>query len=193
MDNELLRNGSGYVDFTAYMAIKNYVQDGEAKMEYKRGEIFEYSANGYDTKKALVVSADFRKDGRFISVIVLSDEIKGENMVPVVCGGQMYADCGMVSFATNDRLGNYLRTASKAEMELVDEGIAKCLGIEPKIIEKPVEVSVDNTEKIEEFKRQLKEQQLVPVQSDSTKMAALKAELNVYRGLYENLLAKVIS
>lgn len=187
MDKELLRNGAGYIDYTAYKAIKNCEQENERmgnEMEYKRGEIFEYENGVGNIKKALVVSADFRATGRYISIIVLSEEMKGENMVPVVCGGQMYADCGMVSFSTNERLGRYLRSASDAEMAQVDEGIARCLGLEQKIVEVPtipveslIEVTPDgfhcDIEAVEE-------------------LATVRAEANVYKNLYEQLLAKML-
>lgn len=179
---DLLRNGAGYVDLTAYHAIKNYQKEKET-MEYKRGEIFEYNANGNDGRKALVVSADFRSAGRYLSVIVLSDEIKGENMIPVVCGGQMYADCGMVSFATNERLGSYIRTASAKEMQQIDEGICRCLGLEQKTVEVPIEKVVEVP---------------APVAYESSSellsedLATAKAEAKVYKELYEKLFEKMI-
>lgn len=148
-------------------------------MEYKRGEIFEYNANGYEGRKALIVSANFRSEGRFISVIVLQDEIKGENMVPIVCRGQMYADCGMVSFTTNERLGNYIRTASEREMQQIDEGICKCLGLEQKTITKTVEKVVEVPT-------------LVQDENITAAFMQAKAEANVYKDLYEKLLAKVM-
>lgn len=154
-------------------------------MEYKRGEIFEYNANGNDGRKALVVSADFRSAGRFLSVIVLSDEIKGENMIPVVCGGQMYADCGMVSFATNERLGNYIRTASAKEMQQIDEGICKCLGLEQKTVEVPVE-------KVVEVPAPVTIAQESSVELLSEDLAIAKAEAKVYKELYEKLFEKMI-
>lgn len=171
---DLLRNGAGYVDLTAYHAIKNYQKEKET-MEYKRGEIFEYNANGNDGRKALVVSADFRSAGRYLSVIVLSDEIKGENMIPVVCGGQMYADCGMVSFATNERLGSYIRTASAKEMQQIDEGICRCLGLEQKTVEVPAPVAYESSAEL--------------LFED---LATAKAEAKVYKELYEKLFEKMI-
>ena len=71
--NDLLRNGSGYVDFTAYSAIKN-IESENGKMEYKRGEIFEVTMNNSDEiRKALVVSADFRIGRTFQSVLIFKN------------------------------------------------------------------------------------------------------------------------
>lgn len=196
MNRELLRNGSGYVDFTAYSAIKNIESENES-MEYNRGEIFEYSTNNYDRKKAVILSADFRKESRFISILVLQDEPKGMVNVPVkTASGIMYADCGLVSFCTNERLGDFLRITTEEEMQQIDEGIAKCLGIEQKTVEveKIVEVPVKKQEQRTEFE-EFKEIYLKAsetVQQMLSDIVTAKAEANVYKNLYEQLLAKMI-
>lgn len=194
MDKELLRNGSGYVDLTAYHAMENVLR-GENQMEFNRGEIFEYKTNnGYEIKKALVVSADFRAGGRYLSIIVLIDEPKGVINVPIVCEGMMYADCGMVSFATNDRLGNFIRKATEAEMAQIDEGIAKCLGIEPKVVEveKIVEVPTIPVESTIEMTADGVHAESKLAIEAVEELAAAKAEANVYKNLYEQLLARMI-
>ena len=190
MGNELLRTGSGYVDITAYKALQNY-QKGESDMEFNRGEIFEYSTSNYEKKEALIISADFRSGSRFISILVLKNEEKGVINVPIITSsGIKYADCGLVSFCSSERLGNFLRIATDAEMAQIDEGIAKCLGIEQKTVEKVVEVPV---EKIVE---------VTPPPADSApnfkhmklleELTTVKAEANVYKNLYEQLLTKMI-
>lgn len=179
-DYEILRNGSGYADPTAYKAIQNY-QRGEVILELKRGEIYEYEMpNGKEIKHALIVSGDFRNDYGCLNVIVLTDEEKTDGFyVPIVCGGMMYADCCMVSFALRSRIGNYVRTATDKEMAQIDAGIAKCLDIEQKTVEVPVEKIVEVP---------------APVQySDNTEeLMKAKAEASIYKNLYEQLLAKVM-
>jgi hypothetical protein len=178
MDNELLRNASGYVDYTAYKAIKNY-QEGEEKMEFKRGDICYYETHSGHFKVALVVSAEYRSDNYYQSIIVLTDEPKTEDSVPVVCKGMMYADCGMVSFAQADRLSEYIRTASTYEMAQVDECMAKNLGIE----RKTVKVPKDNVAVVES------KLELAEVSEELTKA---QAEANIYKDLYKQLLAKML-
>lgn len=177
MDRELFRNGSGYADPTAYKALKNY-EKGENDMEYKRGEIFEFTlANSMETKKALIVSADYRAGNRYLSIIVLQDEPKGDDSVPVVTSsGVMYADCGMVSFAQNDRFGRFLKTAKDAEMEQISEGIARCLGIRQKVVEKAVE----------------KPAPAAPAPQPNNIDVRARMEAAIYKDLYEQLLAKMI-
>lgn len=186
MDRELFRNGSGYVDITAYKALSN-IEKENSKMEFNRGEIFEYEQVGRgDIRKALIISADFRAKDRFLNAILLTEEPKGDHNVQVVCEGMMYADCGMVSFVSNDRLGNFIRTATEAEMRQIDEGIAKCLGIERKTVEVPVEKIVE-----------------VPAQNSAhyppekhlmlaERLASAKTQADIYKNLYEQLLEKVV-
>lgn len=123
---DILRNGSGYVDETAFKAIKHI----ESKdMDYCRGEIWEYNLQNNETKYAIVISVDECVNGKYRSIILLTDEQKGVINVPIVCRGRMYADCGMVSFGMVSRFGNYIKNATEAEMKELEAGIAKALGI----------------------------------------------------------------
>lgn len=187
-DFEIIRNGSGYVDVTAYKAITNYQKEVE-KMEYNRGEIYEYEMNNnMGIKKALIVSANFRNGYGYLNIIVLTDEEKRDAYtVPIVCTGMMYADCAMVSFGRKHQLGNYIRTATDAEMKQIDEGIAKCLGIE---IEP---VYMDSNEEIERLQHELKKcNNIIPVCDNTEELMQAKAEAGIYKNLYEQLLAKMI-
>ena len=186
MNNELFRNASGYADITAYKAIKN-VEGCENDMGFNRGEIWEYETIGKpEMKKALVVSANFRANDRYVNVILLTDEPKGRISVPIVCEGMMYADCGMVSFSANDRLGRFIRTATAAEMAQIDEGIAQCLGLEMKDVGMP-------TESVAEIiKPVVLPLQEASVEVFSAELAEVKAEARIYKNLYEKLLDKMM-
>lgn len=184
-DYEILRNGSGYVDPTAYKAIKKY-EEGE-EMEYKRGDIVWYETHSGKFKQALIVSANYRKNNMYQSIICLTEEPKTEDSVPIICGGMMYADCGMVSFAQIDRFNDYIRTASTEEMAQVVEVLAKNLGIEQKKLELPNGKAVQSqtdTVAIVETKLELAKA--------SEELTTAKAEASIYKDLYEKLLAKVM-
>ncbi len=117
-------------------------------MEIYRGDIFKYEVKG-EEKNALIVSADFRNNSRFVSVIVLTDEPKGEVNVPInLKDGTYYADCGMVAFASRERFIEFKELASDEEMKQISEGIAKCLGLKQTVIEKVVEVPVEITREV---------------------------------------------
>lgn len=174
----MFRNGSGYADPTAYKALSNIERDG--KMDFNRGEIFEYEeVNKGKYRKALILSADFRANDRIQSIILLNEEPKGDHPVPIVCEGMMYADCSMVSFARNDRLGRFCRKATQEEMDRIDEGVAKCLGIEETV----------QTHKYYYPGEPVPQE---PIHDNAEELVTAKAEAKVYKDLYENLLAKVM-
>lgn len=180
MDKELFRNGSGYVDITAYKALSNIEKEiNNMELEFNRGEIFEYEEVNRNTfRKALIISADFRAGERSQSVILLAEEPKGEINVPIVCEGMMYADCGRVSFAMADRIGRFIRKATAEEMAQIDEGVAKCLGIKQKTVEVPVQVSAQYPSETH-----LKSAEM---------LARARTEAGIYKNLYEQLLEKVM-
>ena len=179
---ELLRNGSGYVDWTAYKVIKN-LGKGSSGMEFKKGEIFEYETANGNYRLALIVSADFRCEDRLLNGILLTEEPKGSVNVPITCRGIMYADCGMVSICADSKLGNYIKTITSAEQAEIDEGIAKCLGLESLIVEKEV---------VKEVIKEVPKEVVKEVATGGMELAKAKAEADVYKSLYEQLLAKVM-
>lgn len=188
LDKDLFRNGSGYADFTAYIAMNNVQKElrkAEKKMEFMRGEIYEYEMPN-ECKTALVVSADYRAADRYLNVILLNSEPKGDTSVAITTqSGIMYADCGMVSYAVSSRLRNYMRIATSKEMEQIDAGICKCLGIESKVIEKEV---------VKEVIKEVPMEVSVPVEQNdmSAELVSAKKEAEIYKTLYEQLLAKVM-
>ena len=200
--NSLFYNASGCADPTAFKAICDY-QKGEKNMELKRGEIFEYKTlAGWRT--AIVVSANERAKDKIQSIILLTSEAK-LNYVPVVAKGLMYANCGMVSYAERERFGEFIRTASSKEVEAIDEGILKNLGIVPKVKHEVKEVKVQDDSKFIEAQNQLdscrielnacKKELLEYVskkEEPSEELMQAKAEASVYKNLYETLLEKVI-
>lgn len=128
------KNAEGYSDPTAYKALKSI--EREEKMEFKRGEIYEYElTNGQGTKYAVVVAADERSADRYISVVMLNEKAYGNYSVAVVAHSLMYAECDRVSFAMSERLSNYIRTATAEEMKEVDRALLSALGIEAKTSE----------------------------------------------------------
>lgn len=166
--NELLRNGSGYIDPTAYAAMKNFDKEQRC-MQYKRGRIFEYDVKPGDTKTALIVSADHRAGDDWLNIIILADERKSDTNIPVA---GFFADCGAVSFAWANRFGGYIDKASDAEMRNIDAGIMYALGLESKSEQKTVSVTPPPSEP----------------QNFAVELAEAKTEARIYRELYERLM-----
>ena len=130
MDSEIYFNGSGIKDPTAYKAIME-VDDMELLSEYKRGEIYEFDPDNSIRKEsyALVISADFRCKERVISVIILSDNTRSINDVLINCRGVKYAAPSGVQYTFSDKIGNFVRSATREEMDEVDKQISRYLGL----------------------------------------------------------------
>ena len=107
MDNELLRNGSGYVDLTAYKAMKK-IEDGGTKM--KQGEIWEV-AGTYENKFLVVVEVH---DG-LCSVLMLTHERKKADDVEIIAHGKMYTNPSMLSYTFCDRFITFVRKMREDE------------------------------------------------------------------------------
>ena len=212
------KNAEGYSDPTAYKALKSI--EREEKMEFKRGEIYEYElTNGQGTKYAVVVAADERSADRYISVVMLNEKSYGRYSVSVVAHSLMYAECDRVSFAMADRLNNFIRTATTEEMKEIDRALINALGIEygsdaaesflNNELDKVRAALVEATAIIDEQKKQLDtmtwnytvqekranklEEELKRKPSDGTVIdTKMQIERDFFKAQYEALLAKIL-
>lgn len=124
----LAKNGSGYYDPTAHNAFKNIIS--ESKPVCLRGDIYTVELKNMSTeRKVLVIGNDCRKTDRWISVLILQDEEKGKNVVPIVAGSAMYVDCDRVTYIDRNNVLNFVRSATDEEMARIDEAICESLGI----------------------------------------------------------------
>lgn len=150
-DQPMNRNGSGYIDPTAYMAIKN-VRKGEKKMknnELCTGEIWKIdTAKG--ERYAIILAV-----GENASTILTLCENDFLNAVPVICKGTMYTDISRISYVFNDNFIEFARSMTEIEFDNIMDKVVKYLGmsrnIQKDVAEKIVEVPVDNTELFEEL------------------------------------------
>jgi hypothetical protein len=162
--DDLLRNGSGYIDTTAYEAMKKYDKE-QREMKFRRGYIYEYEVKPGDIRPAIVVSADFRAGDDVLNVIVLSNDSK--NARDVLVGGCYYANPECVSFAWAYRLGDCIVGASLDEMEELDEEILRHLGLERE--EREDDVAATPAAEPRDF---------------SAELIEAKTEARIYRELY---------
>ena len=124
----LAKNGSGYYDPTAHKALTNIIS--ESKPACLRGDIYTFELkNSATERKMLVIGSDDRKTDRWISVLVLNDEARGRNTVPIVAGSMMYADCDRATYVDRNNVLNFIRTATEEEMAQIDKAICESLGI----------------------------------------------------------------
>lgn len=141
--NELKRNGSGYFDPTAFKALKNiYKQEGSAKMEVYKGDIFfvdkynkDYGCGSEQStgRPAIIVSNDMgNKHSSMVEVVYLTSQEKKPlpTHVEVICQVPSIALCEQICSVSKERLSSFVRTCTDAEMKKIDEALMISLGIE---------------------------------------------------------------
>lgn len=144
MDRELLRNGSGYVDPTAYNALNN-VQKGINKMEImkanrnepKQGDVYlvqkkDNKTGEFKKSPAVVVSADEYNEGS--EFILMADITTGEDPelpqnAPIMCRVPSVAVCDRLRNVKREWIGDYIRTATDEEMHALADALGFVFGI----------------------------------------------------------------
>lgn len=212
----IAKNGSGYYDPTMHKALKNIVS--ESKPACLRGDIYIVEMKNTSEKKMLVVGADDRKTDRWISVVLLNDESRGRNSVPIIAGAMMYADCDRVTYIDRNNVLNFIRTATEEEMNQIDKAICEGLGINTSDVElyNNYEEAVAKVDALEKERYELDECRLVLLSErdrlqldceylireveelknnpavDSDEVIRLKAMVDIYKEQNQMLLEKLI-
>lgn len=203
MDRELLRNGSGYVDPTAYNALNN-VQKGINKMENmkanrfepKRGDVYlvqkkDNKTGEFKKSPAVVVSADaYNETAEFI---LMADITTGADPglpqnAPIMCRVPSVAVCDRLRNVKREWIGEYIRTATTGEMHTLADALGFVFGIQKEINlfecsgEEDCETLRENREElkhiIEQQEKEIKE--LIAINNEM-------ANIDFYRQFYEDL------
>lgn len=167
MDKELKRNKEGYYDPTAYIALNN-VQKGE--IMNRTGEIWEVNM-GDKYYKAIVVA----DDGNIATIIKLVNEDTNNSDFSI---RKNFGCSRMLMFVFTQNMVQFIRKMTDEEFQEVKSKVATSLGIHAQTVEKIVEV-----EKVVEKE--------VGSTSD-VELERTKAQLEVYKGLYDNLMKQMI-
>lgn len=179
MDKELKRNNEGYYDPTAYIALNN-VQKGEYMN--RTGEIWE--VNTGDRYYRAIVVAD---DGNIATIIKLLDADTDNSDF---CIRSKYGCSRMLMFAFTQNFVQFIRKLTDEEFHEVKSKVAISLGIHTKTVEKIVEVK-PSEEDIQKLKEAIKKEQPQIMASD-IELEKTKAQLSVYKSLYESLMQQLI-
>ena len=181
--DELKRNGSGYVDPTAYEALKK-IQQGEEKKMMNRGEIWWANFGGVEKMLVVVTAYD-----RCCSMLVLSNENKGNYTKEVTSQGGM-------TFYVNPKLMSY-----KFEMDLISQAdrlttdsMSDLLDTVADTLELSPYCSTPLSEKItkpEIVNRPTKEE-MDYIQTLENEVFKLRTERDLYQTEYRNLLAQMM-
>ena len=155
--------------------------------EVKRGDIFyiTYSKNfndsySYDTtgRPGVIVSDDHLNRGsEYVEVVYLTTKIKRDmpTHVDVFCKTPSTALCETIHTVEKDRIGTYVRTVSDEEMEGIERGLRRSLGMNVPV------TSVNDAEPNNYMG-------LASMQKE----IQLTAERDMFKKLYEDLLSKVV-
>lgn len=206
--NDFKRNGFGYADPTSYNAMKNYM--GTNEMVVRRGDIYFVKKNSFTAgseqeagRPAIIVSNDTgNRHSQVVEVVYLTTQTKNPlpTHVDVVCRTKSIALCEQVHSVYKDRLFDFVKTCSDAEMAAIDKALMISLGLDlPAVTDDPAVVNIKNQE-IDNLKKklevtlreldELKEQPIFP--SDSDEVLKLKAQIEMLEKQNERLLDRLI-
>lgn len=167
------RNGSGYVDTTAYQAIKNYLK-GEDDMDFYQGDIFKGELTNGGEKEFIVVSVH----DRFCTTLMLSEN----DSLPyqVICNGMKYTNPGMLQYMYKDRLTSFVRSMKKDEFTDLLQNIVDSLGYEGSaepVINEVIKLPDTATATAETL----------------VELSKVKAERDIYKKLYDDLISGLMA
>lgn len=171
MDKDFKFNHEKYYDPTAYKALNN-VQKGEMMNlnDNRTGEIWDVSTkNGMDYK-ALVIA----DNGQVVTFIKLVDEQTNNCDFSIICQGEKYGSSRMIQHTFTQFCETFQRKLKDEEFRDIMDKVARSLGIETKC---------EAEDTVEEF---------ISGQLTEMELEKTKAQLEVYKGLYDDLIKKVM-
>lgn len=181
-----MKNHEGYYDPTAGKAIENILKEDKEMCETMKGDILDvYTQDGNIGNPVMVVTADNNQDGWNVSVVYLKEMGSEGNPlhVPIRARSEMFAHCERVFTIKTDRIAGFIRSATSAEVSMVDDAICMALGITPK--PEPIE----ETEKVAEDVQ--KDDSAIRFETTNA-LARAEEKAEAYRMMYENLLDRIL-
>lgn len=176
-------NSEGYYDPTAYQAI-NSVKKEEVRLKNMRsrvGEIWECEFPHRTESVPVLIIAD---DGNVVTFLRLVDEKNDKHDIEVVCRGKMYASSRMIQYTFDQSIVSFERIVSDKDFKEIMDKIAASLGFESKVLDhcenkdtNPEPVFIPHAE---------------PDIFTEMELERTKAQLEVYKSLYENLMQQMI-
>lgn len=171
MDKDFKFNHERYYDPTAYRALSNVQKGGIMNLNDSRtGEIWDVSAKNGMNYKALVIA----DNGQVVTLIKLVDEETNNCDFSIICQGKMYGSSRMIQHTFTQFCESFHRKLKDEEFQSIMDKVAKSLGIETKC---------ETNATVEEF---------VYGKQTEVELEKTKAQLEVYKGLYEGLIQKVM-
>lgn len=124
--NELLKNGSGYTDITAYLAMKNLIGGGAKMMsDYKDGDIVTVEQNYGEEREMLILKC--HQD--YATATMLKEFEPRENSIPVISRDKMYIDAGRTGYIFYDKITGFVKSLPNETVNEIRGKIAVALGL----------------------------------------------------------------
>lgn len=174
----IARNAEWYIDPTAFQAIKNNLKESN-KMEIYNGDICEVKVG--NTERTILV---LDVHGKYVSGISLCEDDRLP--LSIVAQGMRYGDPAFISYYYKDNVVNYIRSLSSDEL---DEILLQVIAVfEKNLADKPSKTVTTTPVKLPAATPDTKEHVL----ETNLELAKVIAERDVFKSLYEQLLASVI-
>ena len=183
-------------------------------MDIYKGDIFYvqkggrvYGSEQYAERPAVVVSNDIgNNNSSIVEVVYLTSQPK--NNLPthakVLCSVPSTALCEQINTVSKERLGSYIRTCTKNEMDAIDKALKISLGLNGEVVTQNDSLEVENLKKqLNEATSKIKnlESDLVSREEkasmDKTELdiytIQLETERDLYKEQYEALFERLIN
>ncbi len=141
------RNAEGYMDETAYMAMKNTI--GGAMENINTGDI--WKRQGKDGQEYPVYILRSWKDVSVVLSLVTLQPYDGDASLKIRAQEMMWADARKVSYCNNKQLTNYVRQASDTEMNEIEAKVAEMLFGENAVIHGEEDINVEDSKAYQEL------------------------------------------
>lgn len=174
MDRELLRNGDGYIDPTAYNAMKNW--EGQ-KMQLNPGDIINIS---FPNSERLTMCFVVKPEKEYIEILIPHKDREFVNQNEIAINYDLfgvnktsYADAARLSYISPDRVDSKISELADVERERLFTAIKIALGLS------------DVPEPLDEPTKYPDEDYLIDLET-------AKTEARIYKDMYEKLLREVV-
>lgn len=206
--DDLRKNGSGIYDETAYKAIQNVSKNRSGGGTTMNGNFAEKDIVEVETANGIKQYLLLACHDTYATALMLNDAKPRENGFEVKSRALMHTDTGKLSYVFYDKIIEYIKTVTDAEFAEIKQAIADTLRITDLFSERTagsvaeireVEMCLSEADK-EELEKIMRAavQAVIPAEAyektdfereaAETKIVELRAERNVYRELYMNLL-----
>ena len=171
--HEMLYNGSGYCDITAYLAMKGFEMDG---LNYNDGDIVTVEQNNGEECEMLILKCHTH----YATATMLKDSLPSENAIPVISRKKMYIDGGRTGYVFYDRISGFVKELPADSLDEIRKQIASAMGLCIEEIKGKIDAE---TEKREEHELPaITKMQIKKLTED---LIEAKTELRIFRELYE--------